>query len=60
MKRTEMYKALEGKKVACMQGCLISDDGERTMKRYWHKIDGLVYIACIIGLCCLANYIEHM
>ena len=30
------------------------------IKHYWHKIDGLVYIACLIGLCCLANYIEHM
>lgn len=27
MKRTEMYKALEGKKVACMEGCLVSDVG---------------------------------
>jgi hypothetical protein len=27
MTRTEMYKALEGKKVACMEGCLISDVG---------------------------------
>ena len=30
------------------------------MKYYWHKIDGLVYIAFIIGMCCLANYIEHL
>ena len=30
------------------------------MMKIWHKIDGLVYIACVIGLCCLANYIEHM
>lgn len=39
----------------------ILKDGERTMiKKIWHKIDGLVYIACLIGLCCLANYIEHL
>lgn len=30
------------------------------MKYYWHKIDGLVYIAFIIGMCCLANCIEHL
>ena len=30
------------------------------LKHYWHKVDGLVYIACLIGLCCLANYIEHL
>lgn len=33
---------------------------QRTMLKIWHKIDGLVYIACLIGLCCLANYIEHL
>lgn len=38
----------------------ILKDGERTMKYYWHKIDGLVYMAFIIGLCCLAHYIEHL
>lgn len=32
----------------------------RTLKYYWHKIDGLVYIAFIISMCCLANYIEHL
>ena len=30
------------------------------IKHYWHKVDGLVYIAFLIGLCCLANYIEHL
>lgn len=30
------------------------------MNYYWHKIDGLVYIAFIIGMCCLASYIEHL
>lgn len=30
------------------------------IKKIWHKVDGLVYIAYIIGLCCLANYIEKM
>lgn len=28
--------------------------------KYWHKIDGIVYIAFIIGMCCLASYIEHL
>ena len=39
MTRTELYKALEGKKVFCMQGCRITDVGIFSKGRMSFKIN---------------------
>lgn len=65
MKRTEMYKALEGKKVVCMQNCRVDAVGVFHKGRMAFSIDSFkprkrTEVACTTYFLQKGDYIEDL